>query len=227
MKQSVITILFQLYFMEGDLYGIPYTGLTTPVGLLVTPTDRPKSVRNRCVIEVFGGVCVCCPLVFGYSVGVRGFVIGLGQISFFFSRPDMLRFPRVFIMKFMLGLWRQGLNTYNSHCKTRGNVSCLVWGPLHQYELTILNWKVRVIESLQIRQRARISYMYIILFQVAKTLKEYAATTGINIVTQSTESHKTAGVRGNPDQKLPQYAKSSITRRSNQIAHKCKSQFSE
>ena len=53
--------------------------------LLVTPTDRPKSVRNRCVIEVFGGVCVCCPLVFEFSVGIGGFVIGLGQISFFFS----------------------------------------------------------------------------------------------------------------------------------------------
>ena len=46
---------------------------------------RPKSVRNRCVIEVFGGVCVCCPLVFEFSVGIGGFVIGLGQISFFFS----------------------------------------------------------------------------------------------------------------------------------------------
>ena len=46
---------------------------------------RPKSVRNRCVIEVFGCVCVCCPLVFEFSVGIGGFVIGLGQISFFFS----------------------------------------------------------------------------------------------------------------------------------------------
>ena len=62
-----------------------FIGLTTPVGLLVTPTDRPKSVRNRCVIEVFGGVCVCCPLVFEFSVGIGGFVIGLGQIAFFFS----------------------------------------------------------------------------------------------------------------------------------------------
>ena len=34
---------------------------------------------------VFGGVCVCCPLVFEFSVGIGGFVIGLGQISFFFS----------------------------------------------------------------------------------------------------------------------------------------------
>ena len=37
--------------------GYPSTGLTTPVGWL-SPTDRPKSVRNRCVIEVFGGVFV-------------------------------------------------------------------------------------------------------------------------------------------------------------------------
>ena len=30
---------------------------------VVTPTDRPKSVRNRDVIEVFGGV-VCCHVAF-------------------------------------------------------------------------------------------------------------------------------------------------------------------
>ena len=30
-------------------------------------------------------VCVCCPFVFEFSVGIGGFVIGLGQISFFFS----------------------------------------------------------------------------------------------------------------------------------------------
>ena len=30
-------------------------------------------------------VYVCCPLVFEFSVGIGGFVIGLGQISFFFS----------------------------------------------------------------------------------------------------------------------------------------------
>ena len=59
------------------------------VGLLVTPTDRPKSVRNRCVIEVFGGVSLCCPLVFEFSVGIGGFVIGLGQISFFFSLNNL------------------------------------------------------------------------------------------------------------------------------------------
>ena len=52
---------------------------------LVTPTDRPKSVRNRCLIELFCGVVcvVTCP--FEISVGVGAFVIGLGQISSFLS----------------------------------------------------------------------------------------------------------------------------------------------
>ena len=35
---------------------------------------------------------MCCPLVFEFSVGVGGFVIGLGQISFFFSLT-----PRTFV----------------------------------------------------------------------------------------------------------------------------------
>ena len=47
---------------------------------VVTPTDRPKSVRNHCVIEVFGGVGVL-----DFSVGIRTFDIGLNQISSFFS----------------------------------------------------------------------------------------------------------------------------------------------
>ena len=48
---------------------------------LVTPTDRPKSTRNRCLIEL---VCVVtCPS--DISVGVGAFVIGLGQISSFLS----------------------------------------------------------------------------------------------------------------------------------------------
>ena len=52
---------------------------------VVTPTDRPtcKLVRNRCVIEGFGGV-LCCR-VLDFSVGVGIFVMGLSQISSFFS----------------------------------------------------------------------------------------------------------------------------------------------
>ena len=31
---------------------------------VLTPTDRPKSVRNRDVIEVLGGVFLCCHFPF-------------------------------------------------------------------------------------------------------------------------------------------------------------------
>ena len=40
---------------------------------IVTPTDRPKSVRNRYVIEVFGGVFVIFTLLLGLFCGCRGF----------------------------------------------------------------------------------------------------------------------------------------------------------
>ena len=56
--------------------GIPLTGLTTPVWLMFRV--RP-SVHNRCVIELFCGVLLT------FTVGVRAFVIGLSQISSFFS----------------------------------------------------------------------------------------------------------------------------------------------
>ena len=52
---------------------------------IVTPTDRPKSVRNRCVIEVFGGVFVLSRCFLDFSVGVGAFVIGMNQISSFVS----------------------------------------------------------------------------------------------------------------------------------------------
>ena len=51
---------------------------------VVTPTDHPKLVRNRCVIEVFGGVFVSsigCWIFCWY----KGFRHRLSQISVFFS----------------------------------------------------------------------------------------------------------------------------------------------
>ena len=53
-----------------------------------TPTDRPKLVRNRCVIEVLSDVFVLSigfRIFCWYRVGIGVFVIGLSQISFFFS----------------------------------------------------------------------------------------------------------------------------------------------
>ena len=51
----------------------------------VTPTDRPKPVRNSCVIKVFGGIFMLSRCFLDCSVGVGVFVTGLSQISSFFS----------------------------------------------------------------------------------------------------------------------------------------------
>ena len=47
------------------------------------PTERPKSVRNRCVIEVLGGVFMFSLLLLDFYVGLKAFVIGLSQIPSF------------------------------------------------------------------------------------------------------------------------------------------------
>ena len=52
---------------------------------VVTPTDRSKSVRNRCVIEVFGGVFVLSRCFLDCPVGIGAFVIGHSQIASFLS----------------------------------------------------------------------------------------------------------------------------------------------
>ena len=48
----------------------------------VTPTDRPKSVRIRCVIKVFGGVFYVVTLLFEFFCACRRF--GHGTESDFF-----------------------------------------------------------------------------------------------------------------------------------------------
>ena len=57
---------------------------------VVTPTNRFKSVRNRCVIEVLEAF-LCCQVAFRiFSVGAGAFVICLSQISSFFSSDILL-----------------------------------------------------------------------------------------------------------------------------------------
>ena len=52
---------------------------------VVTPADRPKSVRNRCVIEVFGGVLCVVTLLFGFFCRCKGFCHGAESDLFLFS----------------------------------------------------------------------------------------------------------------------------------------------
>ena len=66
---------------------------------IVIPTDRLKSVRNRCVIEVFGGdfvLSLCFFFFLDLGVGVGAFVIGLSQISSFFSSSQISLFSTSF-----------------------------------------------------------------------------------------------------------------------------------
>ena len=57
----------------------------TSLVAVVTPTDRPTSVRNCCLIELFLALFVLSLCPFDISVGVGAFVIGLGQIFSFLS----------------------------------------------------------------------------------------------------------------------------------------------
>ena len=53
---------------------------------VVTPTDRPKSASNRCVIKDFWlRFCVVALLLRFFSVSVGFFLIGLSQAYSFFS----------------------------------------------------------------------------------------------------------------------------------------------
>ena len=46
---------------------------------VVTPIDRPKSVRTRCVIELFDGVFVLSLCPFDISIYIEAFGIGRGE----------------------------------------------------------------------------------------------------------------------------------------------------
>ena len=65
MFKGVSFFITQLKWLVGRLSArkpVNHTSWAT----IVTPTDRPKSVRNRCVIEVFGGVSCDVMLLFGF-----------------------------------------------------------------------------------------------------------------------------------------------------------------
>ena len=44
----------------------------TSLVIVVTPTDRPQSIRNRCDIEIFGGVFCVVMLLCVFSCELRG-----------------------------------------------------------------------------------------------------------------------------------------------------------
>ena len=59
----------------------------------VTPTDRPKSVRYGCVMEVFGGVFYVVTLLFGFFCWLGAFVqVHLPPMKILYSSRYMPKF---------------------------------------------------------------------------------------------------------------------------------------
>ena len=72
--------------MVSGRVGIPLTTFPhTSWVVVVTPTDRPKSVHNRCVIEVFDGVFVLSRCFLKIFCGCRGFCHRAESDLFLFS----------------------------------------------------------------------------------------------------------------------------------------------
>ena len=64
----------------------------------VTPTDRPKSVRNSCVIKVL--VAFYVTLLFGLFCGCRGFCHRTESDLFLFLFPTTYILPNLWLLLF-------------------------------------------------------------------------------------------------------------------------------
>ena len=68
----------------------------------VTPTERPKSVRNRCVIEVLVAIFYVVKLLFGFFCECRGFCHRIESDLFPFLLMLRLMKPRDLIALFVM-----------------------------------------------------------------------------------------------------------------------------
>ena len=90
---------------------------------VVTPTDRPKSVRNRCLIDLFVALFVLSLCPFDISVGVEAFVIGLSQISSFLSLVYKHK-EHVICVIFIVTLCYIGAS-FRPVCSRRNYIDCI------------------------------------------------------------------------------------------------------
>ena len=73
-KKKIKCVSFWLHGCCGEWEGWPVDQVNhTSLVDVVTPTDRPKSVRNRCLIEHFCGVVCVVTLPFWHFCWCRGF----------------------------------------------------------------------------------------------------------------------------------------------------------
>ena len=101
---------------------------------VVIPTDRPMSVRNRCVIELFVALFMLSLCSFDITVDIGDFVIGLSQISFFCSYAMQMS------LKLTHWTWESYRQCHTEKCSTTYPVGFSCPGirnspPLLQYHL--------------------------------------------------------------------------------------------
>ena len=108
-------LLKYLHILVLDYTAVAVNGKVGPVKpvnhtswmTVVTPSNCPKSVCNRCVIELFGDVFLvsCCP--FDIPVAIGAFVVGLSQISSFLF---------LFVLSGIAGCPNCSLNAWYAKC---------------------------------------------------------------------------------------------------------------
>ena len=95
----------------------------------VTLTNRPKSVRNRCINEVFGDVFYVVPLVYGFFCGCRGFGHRTESDPFLFS----------YYTYFAKNIKNMGRNKLKGKC-SRTNLREAVSASEHLHVTSFLNF---------------------------------------------------------------------------------------
>ena len=90
--------LFDYTAVAGSGKVVPINRLTSWV-VVVTPTDRPKSVRNRCVIELFLWRRLCCDFALLTFLLVQGVchlsLYSIYKILYSDIHPCMCRYSTV------------------------------------------------------------------------------------------------------------------------------------
>ena len=112
---------------------------------VVTPTDRPKSVRNRCVIELFCGVVCVVTLPFWHFCWCRGFCqrtesyLFLFLFTWFFLPLETKISPKLDVRRNVVPPWRvrgqRKVTTSNFIGKKTlgwGELLLKIWGGLKQ-----------------------------------------------------------------------------------------------
>ena len=88
---------------------------------VVTPTDRPKSVHNRCLIELFCGVVFVVALPFWHFYWCRGFCHRVGS--------DLLLFVFVHPLRFLEFIRFVEKNCFFLRTMGKGNIVKMPWVP--------------------------------------------------------------------------------------------------